>query len=39
MQKLSIAFSILVLPFAFHSVQAQTAEMKAGTVTVSGRVV
>ena len=39
MQKLSIALSILVLPFAFHSVQAQTAETKAGMVTISGRVV
>jgi protocatechuate 3,4-dioxygenase beta subunit len=39
MRKLSIALSILVLPSAFHSVQAQTAETKAGTVTVSGRVV
>jgi hypothetical protein len=39
MQKLSIALSILVLPFAFHSVQAQTAETKAGTATISGRVV
>jgi hypothetical protein len=39
MRKLSIALSILVLPFAFHSVQAQTAETKAGTATISGRVV
>jgi len=39
MQKLSIALSILVLPSAFHSVQSQTAETKAGTATVSGRVV
>jgi len=38
MRKLSIAFSILVLPFAFHSVQAQAAEVKTGTATVSGRV-
>jgi carboxypeptidase family protein len=38
MQKLSFAFSIFVLSFAFHSVQAQTAEAKAGTATVSGRV-
>jgi hypothetical protein len=39
MQKLSIALSILVLPFAFHSIQAQNAETKAGTATISGRVV
>lgn len=39
MRKLSIALSILILPFAFHSVQAQTAETKAGTATVAGRVV
>jgi hypothetical protein len=38
MQKLSFALSILVLPCAFHSVQAQTAESKAGTATISGRV-
>jgi protocatechuate 3,4-dioxygenase beta subunit len=38
MQKLRFALSILVLPFAFHLVQAQTAETKAGTSTVSGRV-
>ena len=39
MRKLSIAFSILVLPFAFHSVQAQAAEVKTGHgATVSGRV-
>jgi len=38
MQKLSFALSIFVLSFAFHSVQAQTAEAKAGTATVSGRV-
>lgn len=38
MQKLSIALSILVLPFAFHSIQAQTAEVKTGTAMVSGRV-
>lgn len=38
MQKLSIALSILVLPSAFHSVQAQTTEVKTGTATVSGRV-
>jgi len=41
MQKLSFALSILVLPFAFHSVwaaQAQAADTKPGTATVSGRV-
>jgi carboxypeptidase family protein len=38
MLKLSFALSILVLPFAFHSVHAQTVEVKAGTATVSGRV-
>jgi len=38
MSKLSFALSILVLSFAFHSVQAQTMEMKAGTAEVSGRV-
>ncbi|HEV2668712.1 MAG TPA: carboxypeptidase-like regulatory domain-containing protein, partial [Blastocatellia bacterium] len=38
MRKLSFALSILVLPTAFHSVQAQTAEEKTGTATVSGRV-
>ena len=38
MRKLSFALSILVLPTAFHSVQAQTAEVKTGTATVSGRV-
>jgi protocatechuate 3,4-dioxygenase beta subunit len=39
MQKLSFALSILVLPCAFHSAQAQTAESKAGTAAVSGRVI
>jgi hypothetical protein len=39
MQKLSIALSILVLPFAFLSVQAQTAETGVRTATISGRVV
>jgi hypothetical protein len=39
MRKLSIALSILVLPFAFHSVQAQTAETGIRTATISGRVV
>src|SRR5262245_16177967 len=38
MRKLSFALGILVLPFAFHSAQAQAAEAKAGTATVSGRV-
>src|SRR2546428_6097958 len=38
MQKLSFALSVLVLPCAYHSVQAQAAETKAGTATVSGRV-
>jgi protocatechuate 3,4-dioxygenase beta subunit len=39
MRTLSFALGILVLPFAFHSVQAQTAETKVGTATVSGRVI
>jgi Carboxypeptidase regulatory-like domain len=39
MQKLSFALCILVLPCAFHSAQAQVAESKAGTATVSGRVI
>jgi protocatechuate 3,4-dioxygenase beta subunit len=42
MSKLSFALSILVLPFAFHSIRAQeaiqSAETKAGTAAVSGRV-
>src|SRR5262245_1576928 len=38
MSKLSFALSILILPFAFHSIQAQPGETKAGTATVSGRV-
>src|SRR5262245_29740202 len=38
MHKLSFALGILVLPFAFHSAQAQAPEAKAGTATVSGRV-
>jgi hypothetical protein len=38
MLKLSFVLSILVLPFADHSIQAQVAETKAGTATVSGRV-
>src|SRR5262249_26333129 len=39
MSKLSFALSILVLPCAFHSAQAQAAESKAGTAAVSGRVI
>ncbi|HKC85706.1 MAG TPA: carboxypeptidase-like regulatory domain-containing protein, partial [Blastocatellia bacterium] len=39
MQKLSLALGILILPSAFHSVQAQTAESSAGTAAVSGRVI
>src|SRR5262245_18538119 len=38
MRKLSFALSILVLPTAFHSVRAQTADVKTGAATVSGRV-
>jgi len=38
MSKLSFALGILVLPFAFYSVQAQAAETKAGTATVAGSV-
>src|SRR5215510_15331284 len=38
MSKLSFALSILVLPCAVHSAQAQAVESKAGTATVSGRV-
>jgi protocatechuate 3,4-dioxygenase beta subunit len=38
MQKLSFALSVLVLPFAFHSIQSQAAQTKTGTATVSGRV-
>src|SRR5215475_6638864 len=42
MSKLRFALGVLVLPFAFHSIQAQgaaqAAEKKAGTATVSGRV-
>src|SRR5215510_10102203 len=38
MKKLSFALGILVLPCAFHPAQAQAAESKAGTATVSGRV-
>jgi hypothetical protein len=39
MRKLSIALGILVLPSVFHSVQAQTAETRIKTATISGRVV
>ncbi|MBO0862685.1 MAG: carboxypeptidase regulatory-like domain-containing protein [Chloracidobacterium sp.] len=38
MRKLSFALSIIILPSAFHSVQAQAAEAKTGTATISGRV-
>jgi hypothetical protein len=38
MRNLNFALGILVLPFAFHSVQSQAAETKTGTATVSGRV-
>ena len=38
MQRLGFAFTILVLPIAYHSVQAQALETKAVTATVSGRV-
>src|SRR5262249_42829699 len=38
MLKLSFVLSVLVLPFADHSIQAQVAETKAGTAMVSGRV-
>src|SRR5262245_19446102 len=38
MRKLSFALGILVLPFTFHSAQAQATEAKAGTATASGRV-
>jgi carboxypeptidase family protein len=38
MRKLSFALGILVLSSAFQSVQAQTAESRVGTATVSGRV-
>jgi protocatechuate 3,4-dioxygenase beta subunit len=38
MRKLSFALSILVLPTAFHAVQAQAVDTKVGTATVSGRV-
>ena len=38
MSKLSFALGILVLPLALLSIQAQPAETKPGTATVSGRV-
>jgi hypothetical protein len=38
MQMLNFALSILVLLFAFHSIQAQPGETRTGTATVSGRV-
>ena len=38
MSKLSFALGILVLPSAFHSVQAQTAETRIKTGAISGRV-
>ncbi len=38
MSKLRFTLSILVLPLAFYSIQAQTGETKAGTAAVSGRV-
>jgi hypothetical protein len=38
MRKLNFALSILILPFAFHSIQAQPGETRTGTATISGRV-
>jgi Carboxypeptidase regulatory-like domain len=38
MQKLSFALGILILPSAFHSVHAQTAETRIKTGAISGRV-
>src|SRR5262245_4047225 len=38
MSNLRFALCILVLPFAFHSIQAQPGETKTGTASVSGRV-
>jgi len=38
MQKFSFTLGILVLPFVFLSLQAQTIETKVGTASVSGRV-
>src|SRR5262245_62020143 len=37
MPKFSLALSLLALPFVFLSIQAQTAETKVGTSTLSGR--
>ncbi|MGH9835777.1 MAG: hypothetical protein ACREBD_22535 [Blastocatellia bacterium] len=39
MSKLRLTLSILALPLAFLSIQAQAVETKSGTATVSGRVV
>lgn len=39
MRKLRFALSVLVLPFAFQSVQSQAPEAKTGTAMVSGRVI
>jgi hypothetical protein len=36
MTRLSFVISILVLPFTFHSIQAQPGETKTGTATISG---
>jgi hypothetical protein len=38
LSKFSFALSLLVLHFAFHSIQAQPGETKTGTATISGRV-
>jgi Carboxypeptidase regulatory-like domain len=38
MTRLNFALIILVMPFAFHSIQAQPGETKPETATVSGRV-
>ncbi len=38
MSILRFAIGVLVLPWAFHSIQAQVADAKTGTATVSGRV-
>ncbi len=38
MSKPKFALSLLVLPFVFQAIEAQVAETKAGTATVSGRV-
>src|SRR5262245_12642906 len=39
MPVLNFILGLLILPSAFHSAQAQAAESKAGTATVSGRVI